>query len=217
MDIVEHICNDQAKRNQTEYCTCKQNMRQPTKEEAMPKFPVNSVVFLAYKSFDDKDRAELFAVSFPGYKDLFNDLTAYIDSVVRRYKKEYDLSIELIDPNAIGRNYNDFLLIHIGKDVKVVISVDVISSVQNLTNTDGHMRATDLKKWDVDSYNLLAERIIGYFNLKAHSTVSTKSNEVAKETAKIVDYGKAACEISTNLVKISKDLENLAKAIKEGI
>ena len=232
MDIVEHICNDQAKRNQTGYCKCKQNMRQPTKEEAMPKFPVDSKVFLTYKSFDDKDRAEIVAVSFPYLKNLFEDISGYIDSLVRRYGKIYPMEAELVDhydPISFdGRDHNDFMIIHIGTDVKVVISIDVVPSVQNLTGTDGHLRSIDLRKWNPTGYNAFGKKVLEYFNSKStfrltdslkdynQKVLGIKDNSEEQQDTGRTDKCKAIQEIGFSLVKAAKELEKLVSTENKG-
>lgn len=146
----------------------------------IPKFSVNSAVFIVYTSFDgDKSKANIRAVSFPKFEVLLKDLGLLMDDIIARYSKEFDIQPCRNVPRNLLTNVDtsDVAFLRFtpkdkskGDAMIGYISICVIPNAQNLAVMDikdGMLNVIPITDFNYDLYRKIKDFIIEDFVYKS--------------------------------------------------
>lgn len=151
----------------------------------IPKFSVNSAVFITYTSFSgDKSKTNIRAISFPNSEVLFKDLALLNDDIIRLYFKEFHICMlpTHLPLFAFKTDNSDTAFANFVSREGVdkastcgVISICVIPNAQNLNELctqQGNLAIMPLREYDEELFNKVRDFILSDFNIKSNRAMA---------------------------------------------
>lgn len=179
--------------NQQEFCSKDKIVSSKKNKITIPKFSINSALFVTYTSFDgDKSRTNIRAISFPNSEVLFQDLALFTDDIIRLYFNEFYMQIlkAPLPLHQLKIDDSDAMFINFiprdesRKDSTCgVISICVIPNAQNLdvlSTQQGNLSIMPLKEYNKELFHEVQEFLMSDFNTKSAQAM-TKLMSVSKD------------------------------------
>ena len=151
----------------------------------IPKFSVNSAVFITYTSFSgDKSKTNIRAISFPNTECLFKDLALLNDDIIRLYFKEFHICMlpthlplfEFKTDNSDTAFANFVSREGVDKAFTCgVISICVIPNAQNLNELctqQGNLAIMPLREYDEELFKKVRDFILSDFSIKSNRAMA---------------------------------------------